>query len=205
MITFHPQGRKGYLGSRKYFAAGMAVFIGLLVSGLVISVILSWDSLVGGGKGSDRENDWEEVQYGPENEEHFSRSGILYEDQDPNKEVIMIAKSFALIHLEATLRWTDEPSDIGYVNEPDVFKLMAVTDNTQKLSIQENTYDGEGICMVVFIYGNVTAKMVRSIIIEVSLISCGDQYPNGLPHWLEKKDNSNAYSLDVYYRYKEEI
>jgi hypothetical protein len=205
MIPKYRSGRKDHLGSRKYLVAGMIIFIALLVSGLVISMIMSWDFLAGLGNGSGGENDGEEVQYGPEKEERFTQSGMLYEDQDPNKEVFMIAKKFALIYMEATLRWTDEPSDIGYVNEPDCFKLMAVADNTQKLSIQENIYDGEGLCMVVFTYGNVTARTVRSIYLEVSLISCGDQYPNGLPHWLEKKDDSNTYTLDVYYRYKEEI
>ncbi len=190
---------------RKYFTAGIAVSIGLLVTGLVLSIILSWGSLAGNGSDRYEENEWEEVIYGPVKEEHFTRTGMLYEDQDPNKEVFQITKKFALIYMEVSLRWTDEPSDIGYVNEPDVFKLMAVADNTQKLSIEENTYEGEGLCMVFFIYGNATARNVRSIIIEVSLISCGDQYPNGLPYWLEKKDNSNAYSLDAYYQYKEEI
>jgi hypothetical protein len=193
------------LGSRKYFAAGIAIFLGLLISGLVISIILSWGSLAGEGSDGSNQNDGEDVQYGPVKEEHFAQTGLLYEDQDPHKEVFTIAKKCALIYLEVTVKWTDEPSDVGYVNEPDVFKLMAVTDNTQKLSIQENLYDGEGVCMVVFTYGNASAKTIRSIIIEVTLISSGDQYPIGLPYWLEKKDDSNSYTLDAFYRYKEEI
>ncbi|MGA1849057.1 MAG: hypothetical protein ACMUHB_06920, partial [Thermoplasmatota archaeon] len=96
------------MGSRKYFAAGIAIFLGLLVSGLILSIVLSWGSLAGDGSDRDEEKDWEEVVYGPVKEEHFTRTGILYEDQDPNKEVFQITKKCALIYMEVSLRWTDE-------------------------------------------------------------------------------------------------
>jgi hypothetical protein len=153
----------------------------------------------------DEDQDIGSGRWGPELQTSFRESGLLYDDREPQTHEFVIDRTMALIYFTAMLTWTDEPSDIGYVNEPENFKMAVRANGKEKVQFGENNYDDEGHIQINIIYGNITIIKVERIEIEVTLIYCGDQLPNGGPAWLERDDNSNEYVLDVDYTYRDPI
>jgi len=183
----------------------IVTIIVLVLAGVAIgltwryAVMIDRSGEVGGGPDPNREI------WSSEKEANFQESGLLYDDRDPQMDSFAIDRSMALIYFTAILTWTDEPSDIGFTNEPDNFKMVVRSDGKEQIGFGENIYDNEGLIRIDVINGNLTIEKVDRIEIDVTLIFAGEQLPNGGPAWMEKEDNSNIYELDVSYTYKERI
>lgn len=173
-----------------------------MLSGLIISVALSWDSIT-----SEDEDDHplnqimkvgDEVLHGG-----WEWEGVLNEDIEPEFGFWNEELGGMVIWFRVTLTWEDEPASMGYTNEPDIFQLVATVGDNRKSYAQGNIIDYEGKIEHIFNYGNKTPMMSNYLYVYIELIDAGDQYPNIGPRALSIPDTSNSYRMETEYEYRE--